>query len=122
MKFNKLLLSVGVTGLMVCATSSWADTVVLSTGQALEGTILEQTQESLLLKVEYGTLRVQKDKVLRIETDTPEKVAQREAAAEAKKKLEEKMHAEGKVQYKGKWVTEKEKSESEARIAAALKK
>ena len=51
--------------------------------------------------------------------DTPEKIAEREAKALAQKELAEKMEAEGKVLYKGKWVTEEEKAEAEAKLAEA---
>jgi hypothetical protein len=57
--------------------------VVFKNGQELEGKVLEQDETSLLLQVEYGTLRISKEKVERIDPDTPEKLARRETEKKA---------------------------------------
>lgn len=99
-----------------------ADTVVMKTGQTLEGTVLSQDDRSIELQVEYGTMRVPWSRILRIEEDTPEKVAAREAKEAADRDLADKMREEGKVLYKGQWVTEEEKKKEEDKLAAAKKK
>ena len=104
------------------ANCVWADTVVMKTLEVIEGKILKQNADFLELQVEFGTMRVPTDKILRIEADTPEIIAQREARAAAQKEADAKAQAEGKVKYKGKWVTPDEKSADEAKIAAAKKK
>jgi hypothetical protein len=61
--------------LLTIPAFGWADTVVFKNGQELEGTILEQDDTTILLEVEFGTMRVSKDKVERIDPGTPNKVA-----------------------------------------------
>lgn len=106
----------------LCAATARADTIVMKTLEVIEGKILKQTADFLELQVEFGTMRVPQDKILRIESDTPEIIAQREARASAAKEADAKAQAEGKVKYKGKWVTPDEKAADEAKIAAAKKK
>ena len=65
---------------------------------------------------------IPKNKILRLEVDTPEMIAAREQKEAEAKELAEKMRAEGKVLYKGKWVTEAEKAADEAKLAEAKKK
>ena len=52
-----------------------ADTVVMKTGVTMEGEKVGEDDLSYELKVEYGTVRVPKDKILRIEQPTPEEAA-----------------------------------------------
>jgi len=99
-----------------------ADTLVLKNGKVLEGEVLKQDEHAIELKVEYGSLLIPMNIISKIEEDTPEKIAQREEKTEAIKELAEKMKVEGKVQYKGKWVTEEEKKTDEAKVAADKKK
>ena len=103
-------------------TSLYADTVVLKTGEALEGTILKNNDAGIVLQVIYGTLLIPKNKILRLETDTPEMLVAREQKEAEARELAEKMRAEGKVLYKGKWVTEAEKAADEAKLAEDKKK
>src|SRR6185369_14738257 len=49
-----------------------ADTIVMKTGVTMDGEKISEDDESYEIKVEHGTVRVQKDKVLRIEQLTPE--------------------------------------------------
>lgn len=55
-----------------------ADTIVFKNGQELEGKVLEQDETSIVVEVEYGKMRISKDKIERITPDTPEKLAKRE--------------------------------------------
>jgi hypothetical protein len=122
---DELMKLSGIVLLLVsafCAGVARADTVVMKTLEVIEGKILKQNADFLELQVEFGTMRVPTDKILRIEADTPEILAQREARAAAIKEQDAKAQAEGKVKYKGKWVTPDEKSADEAKIAAAKKK
>jgi len=93
----------------------FADTVVLKSGQALDGKILKNDAAGIELEVEYGT-------VLRIEAETPELSEAREKKAVESRELADKMRADGKVLYKGKWVGEKEKKAEDDKIAATKKK
>jgi membrane protein involved in colicin uptake len=104
-----------------CGLSN-ADTVVMKTGHTVEGTVLDQNDEYIELEVEYGTMRVPMERVLRIEEDTPEKIAAREAKEAEQQALAEKMKEEGKILYKGQWVTEAEKKKAEDKAAADKKK
>ena len=99
-----------------------ADTVVFKNGEALEGKIVKKDDKGVELEVEYGTMLVPVEKILRIEEDTPEKIKAREDKLAADKALAEQMKAEGKIQYKGKWVTEEEKKADETKLADARKK
>ncbi len=119
MKISKLAL-VLVTTLL--GLSARADTVVMKTLETIDGTIVKSNAEYIELQVEFGTMRVPMEKVLRIETDTPERIAEREARAQKLKEETEKAIAAGKVQYKGKWVKPEEKAADEKKIADAKKK
>jgi outer membrane biosynthesis protein TonB len=110
-----------ITVLLLAAHAS-ADTVVLKTGQVLAGKVLSNDDKGVVLQVEFGTMLITQDKILRIEEDTAEILALREKESEDKREFAAKMKADGKVQYKGKWVTEKEKEAEEAKIADAKKK
>ncbi|HLX61407.1 MAG TPA: hypothetical protein VKX17_09015 [Planctomycetota bacterium] len=116
----KLFLAVSFA--MLAAYSLHADTVVFKNDEELDGKILERNDDSLKLEVEYGTVIVPMSKVKRIEPDTPEKAAERERKKAEAAELAAKMKDEGKVLYKGKWVTEDEKKADEDKIAEAKKK
>ena len=75
--------------------SARADTVVLKTGQALEGKILKNDDNGIQLQVQYGTMIIAQDKILRVEEDTPETLAAREEKEAADKEHAERMRAEG---------------------------
>ena len=120
MNIFKIAGSLALTFIIVF--SARADTVVMKTLETIEGTILKSNPEFIELQVEYGTLRVPMDKVLRIEADTPEILAQREARAAKEKEETEAAIAAGKVKYKGKWVKPEEKAAEEKKIADAKKK
>ena len=92
----------------VCAAVQ-ADTVVMKTLEVIDGKVVSKNDDFIELQVEFGTMRVPVDKILRIESDTPEIIADREAKAAKEKELTDKMLAECKVRYKGKWVTPAEK-------------
>jgi len=100
----------------------FADTVVLKSGQALDGKILKNDAAGIELEVEYGTVLIAQDKILRIEAETPELSEAREKKAVESRELADKMRADGKVLYKGKWVGEKEKKAEDDKIAATKKK
>jgi hypothetical protein len=100
----------------------FADTVILNNGQQLEGKVLKRTEAGIELQVAFGTMFVSADKILRIEADTPEAVAAREKKTQAEREFAAKMREEGKVEHKGRWVTEKEKAAEEEKLAAAKKK
>ncbi len=107
---------------VLSSTACRAETVVLKNGEELYGTLQEKNDSSILLQVQYGTLRVAQEKILSINPDIPELLAQREVEAEAKRKLEAQMRAAGKVLYHGKWVTQQEKDAAEAKLAAEQKR
>ncbi len=104
------------------AASLRADTVVFHTGEELEGKILEKDEFTIKLEVETGTVLVPMDKVRRIDADTPEKIAEREKRKAEADDLAAKMKDEGKVLYKGKWVTEEAKKSAEDKVAADKQK
>jgi hypothetical protein len=99
-----------------------ADTVVMKTGQALEGKVLSKTENGLELEVTFGTVFIPASKIRSIEADSPEKLKGRELKDTAAKELVEQMKAEGKVFYKGKWVSEDEKTAELAKIVDEKKK
>jgi hypothetical protein len=117
MKFK----SFAILGLLVCV-SLRADTVVMKNLEALHGDLVKDTPDWIELRVEYGTLKIPRDKILRIETDTPEMLAEREVKAAKEKEFTDKMISEGKVKYHNKWVTPAEKAADEKKIADAKKK
>lgn len=111
-----------VLALTLFVSAAHADTVVLKNGQAIEGQILDQNDDTLKLEVVFGTMVVSMDKVLRIEKDTPEVIAQRDKKQAEEREFAEKMRADGKVLYKGKWITEEQKKAEEEKLAEAKKK
>jgi hypothetical protein len=60
---------------LLLALPSRADTVFLKNGRELDAKVLEQNETTVLLEVEYGTLRLERDKILRIEPGSPVKLA-----------------------------------------------
>ena len=109
----------------ICFTAH-ADTIVFKSGEAMEGDVLKQDEAKLQLKVTYagpdgadrtGTLDIPMEKILRIDKDTPEMIKEREEKAAADKELALKMKDEGKVRYRGKWVSEDEKKKEESKLA-----
>ena len=99
-----------------------ADTIVMKSGLTMEGEKVGENDDSYEIKVEHGTVRVEKDKVARIEQPTPEELAEKEEKDAEEKELADQMKDEGKIKYKGKWVTEKEKEADEKKVAEAKKK
>jgi outer membrane biosynthesis protein TonB len=110
-----------IAALALCSAVR-ADTVVMKTGEVLEGTVVSENDRSIELEVEFGTMRVPRARILRIEEDTPEKIAAREKKAADEKELADQMKEEGKVLFHGKWVDEKEKKQAEDKIAKDKKK
>jgi hypothetical protein len=108
--------------LLAAAYSLRADTIVFKNDDELDGKVLERDELTLKVEVECGTVLVPLSKVKRIDPDTPEKAEEREKRKAAAAELATRMKDEGKVQYKGKWVTEDEKKADEDKIAAAKKK
>jgi outer membrane biosynthesis protein TonB len=113
----------GLAGLaLLLSPAAHADTIFMRDGHTLEGRVLSSNGETLELEVEYGTMRVPVRLVEKIEAETPEKKAAREEAEAGKREFEENMRAEGKVKYKGGWVTPEEKAAAEEKIAEAKRK
>lgn len=88
--------------------NSEISTVIFKSGHTLEGQVLQLDDESLTLQVQFGSLKIPVNKILRIESETEEA-----------KVLREQMEADGKVMYRGKWI---EKEEREKQIADAKAK
>ncbi len=107
---------------LVLALSLRADTIVFRNGEELEGTILEKDESEIKLEVDNGTVVVPMVKVRRIELDTPEKIAERARKKAEAEEFAKKMADEGKVLYKGKWVTEEEKKAAEDKLKAEQQK
>jgi len=116
----KLLFTLPCAMLLSCALH--ADTIIMKTGQTLSGKVLSQDDFSYEVEVEHGIVRVPKDKVLRVEEDTAEMIAERDEKEAADKELAEQMKDEGKVKHKGKWVTPEEKKKEDDKVAATKKK
>jgi colicin import membrane protein len=109
------------------AVSVRGDTVVMKSGQTLEGQILSENDKSIELEVEdakaeHAIMRVPRSRILRIEEDTPEKLAEREAKKQEQRDLADQKKEEGFVLYNGKWVTEEDKAAAEKKAAEAKKK
>lgn len=111
-----LALALSLTG------SLHADTIVMKTGQKMDGKIVSSNGETVEIEVEYGTMRVPANLILSVEQDTPEIVAAREEEKAQDKEHAAMMRAEGKVLYKGKWIDEAEKEEIETKLAVEKKK
>ncbi|MCZ7648222.1 MAG: hypothetical protein M5U26_23685 [Planctomycetota bacterium] len=108
-------------GLLACLPSR-ADTIVMKNGEEIEGEILKQDDEAVTVKVEFGTIEVQRHKIREIEPDTPEKIEARRVAAEEKRKFEEAMRAKGLVEFRGKWMRPEDQEALEKKEADALAK
>ncbi len=102
--------------LALLAPCAYADFVIFKNGHQIEGEILQEDDDSYLLKVDYGTLKVEKSKVLTIRKETEAEIELRKQAAEEKKRFEERMLRQGRVLYKGKWIDEDEKKSILANI------
>jgi len=111
-----LALALSLTG------SLHADTIVMKTGQKMDGKIVSSNGETVEIEVEYGTMRVPANLILSVEQDTPEIIAAREEEKAQDKEHAAMMRAEGKVLYKGKWIDEAEKEEIETKLAVEKKK
>lgn len=100
----------------------FADTIIMKSGQTMEGKILSSNGESVEVEVEFGTLRIPASMIKSVEQLTPEQIAAREEEKAQEKELVESMRAEGKVLYKGKWVDAEEKEAALKEIAEEKKK
>jgi hypothetical protein len=112
------LLTMGI----LLAVSARAETVITRNLHALHGKIVAQTDEWIELRMEYGTLRIPREDIVRIEKDTPQMVAECSYTVKQSKDFAEKMTAEGRILYHGRWVTPEEKAEDEARLAEATQR
>ena len=65
--------------LVTVLAAARADTVVLTTLETIDRKVLSKNDDFIELQVEFGTMRVPLEKVLRIEAETPEMKAAREA-------------------------------------------
>lgn len=108
--------------LLLTAPVLHADTVVFKNGEEIEGVVLEKDDNAIKLKVEFGTLLVPMSRVRRIDADTPEQIEERKKRKDAADEFAAQMKEDGKVLYKGKWVTEEKKKADEEKLAAVKKK
>jgi len=119
--------------LIVLPGFCFADTIIFTNGRELEGKVLEQDETTMLLEVEFGTMRVLKSMVVRVDPDTPEKLAKREAARKAREEaaaqrtaaqsFEDRFKAKAEEQAKAKAaaLAAKAKARAEAKAAAKAK-
>jgi hypothetical protein len=119
---KKFILVAPALALLLTAAVSRADTIVFKNGEEIEGAVLEKDDIAIKLKVEYGTLLVPMARVRRIDADTPEQIEERKKRKDEAEEFAAKMKEDGKVLFKGKWVTEAKKKAEEDKIAAANKK
>jgi hypothetical protein len=117
-----MLKRLALVSIMIASAGASADTVVLKTGQVIEGKVVSNDDKGVVVEVTFGTMLITQDKILRIEEESAEGLAAHEKDAAAKREYAAKMKADGKVLYKGKWVSEKEKEADEEKVAAAKKK
>lgn len=108
--------------LILAAAPLRADTIVFHNGEELDGTIIEKDDTMIKVAVEFGTVLVPMTRVRRIEADTPQRIEEREKKKAEAAEFAKKMKEDGKILYKGKWVTEEEKTADEEKIAEAKKK
>jgi len=99
-----------------------AETIITTRLHALHGQVVAQTPEWVEVRTEFGTMRVPRANIVRIEKDTPAMAAERSETAWQSKDFAEKMMAEGKVLYHGRWVTPDEKAAQEAKVAEATRR
>lgn len=103
------------------STQLFADTVVLTNGNKLEGTVVSQNEKGVNLRVKYGMLILPASKIARVEIAAKEANESREKAdaadISARDEAIRKNIESGKVFYQGAWVTVTEKATAE-RIAA----
>jgi len=116
-----LLRSCGMV-LVLAATAAQADSIVFKTGQVLEGTVLKENDTTLELAVEYGTILVSRDKILRVESESISQKADREARQQEEREFLARMKSEGRVLHKGKWITEEEKRAVDEKLAEEKRK
>jgi len=112
--YSKLL----ILGLLLCAGLR-AETVITSNLRTLHGDIIAQTDDWIELRMEYGSVRIPRTNVVRIEQDTDAMAIECSTTSQESLDFAEKMKAEGKVLYHGRWVTPEEMAEQEAKIAEA---
>jgi len=71
---------------LAAALPAWADYVVLKNGERIEGEIIQEDDDVLIIRHKYGTMTVQRDRIVFIHRDTPEekkrKALQAQAAAD----------------------------------------
>jgi hypothetical protein len=115
-----------IAALICAATLSahalFADTIVMHSGQTMEGKILSSNGDTVEVEVEFGTLRIPAAMIKSVEQLSEKEIQAREEEKAQEKEFVENMRAEGKVLYKGKWVDAEEKEEAEKKIAEEKKK
>jgi hypothetical protein len=94
-----------------------AETVVTRNLHTLQGTVVLETDDFVELSTQFGTLRIPRVDIVRIDPGTAAMSVACSDTAEQSKDFADKMRAEGKVLYHGRWVTPEEKDAQEASIA-----
>ncbi len=105
------------------STPLFADTVFLTNGNKLEGTVVSRNDKGVNLRVKYGMLILAASKIERVEFATKDANESREKAdaadISARDESIRKNIENGKVFYQGAWVTVAEKLAAERIVAAA---
>ena len=105
------------------STHIFADTVFLTNGNKLEGTVVSQNDKGVNLRVKYGLLILVASKIERVEFATKDANESREKAdaadISARDESIRKNIENGKVFYQDAWVTVAEKLAAERIVAAA---
>ena len=102
---------------LVWATPARADTVIFQNLQQMVGEIVQDTDHDIVLKVEFGTIHIEKEKILKIEKETAEDLKQRLETEAEDKKQEEQARAKEKEKERERLATQK--SDEEMRCLAA---
>ncbi len=112
---TKALSLVVLLGFICCALLH-ADTLVFKNGQELEGDVLNDDDTSILLKVEAGTLRIEKSKLLYVKKWTEEELEKRKEEEDKQQKFQARMERMGKTFYRGEWIAKERKDKIMAEL------
>jgi hypothetical protein len=111
-------LRIAFPAVLLCAMlGARADIIVFKNGDELDGNVLEKTDAAVKLEVEYGTLLIPMERVLRIDKETPEQAAARKKKKDKADADAAENKAEGKVLYKGEWVDKDIMKEDKKKVA-----
>lgn len=124
---TRLVLGLGAVLLLAILAAVQADTIYLKKGGRIQGVIISESEDSIELKSNLGTIVLSRGAIARIERSTAEEKKalesewekeqeEKDKKAKEEKLFEQEQRAKGLVKYKGTWIPAKKMYEIEEEV------